>query len=85
MCANVDEIIQLADATLDLDERWELYRQAEREFFGEGAIEPISPLFVRGDYFLRQSWLEYTPAFFGGEQFDNYVLDADQKNLERSR
>ena len=84
-CAKVDEIIQLADATLDLDERWELYRQAEREFFGEGAIEPISPLFVRGDYFLRQSWLEFTPSFFGGEQFDTYVLDVDQKNLERTR
>lgn len=84
-CGKVDEIIQIADATLDLDERWELYRQAEREFFGEGAIEPVSPLFVRADYFLRQSWLEFTPAFFGGEQFDNYVLDANQKELERTR
>jgi ABC-type transport system substrate-binding protein len=84
-CSQVDELIAAADVTTDLDERWELYRQAERAFFGEDGLEPLTPLYVRGEYFVKQGWLHYTPAIFGGEQFDKYILDPEQKNLEQLR
>jgi ABC-type oligopeptide transport system substrate-binding subunit len=84
-CSQVDELIAAADVTTDLDERWELYRQAERGFFGEDGLEPLTPLYVRGEYFVKQGWLHYTPAIFGGEQFDKYILDPEQKNLEQLR
>ena len=46
---------------------------------------PLIPLYVRGDELLVQSWLSYSPSLFGGEQFDTYVIDVEQKELERSR
>ena len=84
-CSEVDQLIRLANRDVTVDERWDLYRQAEREFFTDGGIEPISPLFVRGDYVLRQGWVNYTPAHFGGEQYDTYLVDADVKDLEQNR
>jgi oligopeptide transport system substrate-binding protein len=84
-CAEADQIVRRANGDIPIEERWSLYRDAERGFFGEGGIEPLSPLFVRGDYVLRQGWLNYTPAHFGGEQYDTYLLDAEVKELERNR
>ena len=84
-CTEVDRIIRRANGDVTTEERWELYRDAERRFFTEGGIEPISPLFVRGEYVLRHGWLTYTPAHFGGEQYDTYMLDAVVKELERNR
>jgi ABC-type oligopeptide transport system substrate-binding subunit len=84
-CSQVDELIAAADVTTDLDDRWELYRQAERGFFGEDGLEPLTPLYVRGEFFVKQSWLQYTPSIFGGEQFETYILDPEQKNLEQLR
>jgi ABC-type oligopeptide transport system substrate-binding subunit len=84
-CSEVDELIRQAGRETDVDQRWELYRRAERAFFGENGIEPMSPLFVRGRYVLRQGWISYTPAHFGGEQYDTYLLDPEVKELERNR
>lgn len=83
-CGEVDELIREAAVTLDPAKRTALYRQIETAFFGEDGIMPIVPLYVRADYVLRQSWLVYTPATFGGEQFDTYKLDAVVKELGRS-
>jgi oligopeptide transport system substrate-binding protein len=84
-CSEVDQLIRQASGDVAVEERWEMYREAEREFFGEDGIEPLSPLFVRGEYVLRQVWLNYAPVHFGGEQYDTYILDAEVKELERNR
>jgi ABC-type oligopeptide transport system substrate-binding subunit len=84
-CSEADELIQAANTVSSQEERWELYRQVERTFFGEEAVEPISPLFVRANYALRQGWLAYSPAHFGGEQYDTYLINDELKQLERSR
>jgi hypothetical protein len=54
-------------------------------FFGRDGLEPITPLYVPGELVLAQSWLEYVPAIFGGEQYDTYLIDVNLKRLERSR
>jgi oligopeptide transport system substrate-binding protein len=84
-CSQADELIQAANSAASQEERWDLYRQVERMLFGESAVEPISPLFVRADYVLRQGWLSYSPAHFGGEQYDAYLINDELKQLERGR
>ncbi len=84
-CHSTDDLIRQANENIPIDERMALYRQIEREFFGEEAIEPITPLYVQADYVLSHGWVTYTPAHFGGEQFDTYFVDADVKALERNR
>jgi ABC-type oligopeptide transport system substrate-binding subunit len=84
-CSQVDNWIVAADELVEADDRANLYRQIERSFFGDQGSEPISPLYVRADYFLRHSWVDYIPSSFGGEQFDTYFIDAEVKELERSR
>jgi len=71
---------------MDVEQRHSLYRQIENQFFGETGTTPIAPLYLPGNYLLVQSWvMEYTPALFGGEQYDSYILDPVLKRLERSR
>ena len=84
-CSEADGLLDEATAVLDPVQRIALYRQVENLFFGENGIVPIVPLYVRGSYVLVQNWLTYTPAQFGGEQFDTYSIDATLKDLERSR
>jgi len=83
-CSEVDDLIRQAN-NLPVDERWQSYREIENLLFGPAAIEPISPLYVRGDYVLRHGWVDYTPAHFGGEQYDTYRVDSEVKKLERTR
>lgn len=82
-CSQVDELIEQADAVTDTVQREALYRQIENLLFGADGLTPIIPLYVRGNYRLVQSWLAFTPATFGGEQYDTYVIDAVAKDLER--
>ncbi len=84
-CSNLDDLMRRASQSIDLQERLDLYRQVENGFFGEGGETPIVPLYVRGDLLMQQNWLNFTPAHFGGEQYDTYVIDAELKRLERSR
>ncbi len=84
-CSEADELMMQATAVLEPDQRAAIYRRVENLFFGENGEIPLIPLYVRGNYVLVQNWLTYTPAIFGGEQFDTYVIDADLKRLERSR
>ena len=85
-CSEVDDIIRQAAQTPDLEERWELYRQAENMLFNDDGLMPIIPLYVQSDTVLVQGWVEkFVPALFGGEQFDTYQLNASLKELEQSR
>ncbi len=84
-CSEVDALIRRAGQTLDLRERLDLYREIENMFFDEAGIVPVIPLYVRGGTVLQQIWLDYTPALFGGEQYDTYRIDFARKELEQSR
>lgn len=84
-CSEVDSLLRNASINPNFDERRELYRQSETLLFGENGIFPVIPLFVRGSYTVVQSWVDYAPALYGGEQFNTYRLDETTKRLERSR
>lgn len=84
-CSEVDNLIRRAAGTLDYAERVLAYREVEDMLFGGDGIVPLIPLYVRGEEVLVQSWLNFAPALFGGEQYDTYVINAAEKDLERSR
>jgi oligopeptide transport system substrate-binding protein len=84
-CSEADDLIRQAGIATTGSQRAALYRQVEGMFFGEGGIVPLVPLFARADYILRQPWLAYTPALFGGEQYDTYSVDPVVKELEQNR
>ncbi len=85
-CSEVDGLLAQAGTTMDTAERYDLYRQAENLFFNENGLIPLVPLYVRADYLAVQTWVQdYTPALFGGEQYDTYQVVADLKKLERER
>lgn len=85
-CSEVDELIRQANNSANSEERAQLYRQIESLFFSKDGTLPIAPLYVTGSEMLVQSWLTtYTPAMFGGDQYDTFFVDAVTKRLERSR
>ncbi|MBE2223410.1 MAG: peptide ABC transporter substrate-binding protein [Anaerolineae bacterium] len=84
-CNNIDELMRQAGQATDPEERNALYRRIENLLFSDEGETPMSPLYVRGRYLMEHNWVDYTPAHFGGEQYDTYVVDAMLKKLERSR
>ncbi|MCB8942261.1 MAG: hypothetical protein H6658_00665 [Ardenticatenaceae bacterium] len=84
-CSAVDELIRQAANTLGDEHRLALYGEIENDLFGRDGLEPLTPLYVPGRLLLVQSWLEFVPAVFGGEQWDTYLIDETLKRLERSR
>jgi oligopeptide transport system substrate-binding protein len=84
-CSEADDLIRRAATTQSLAERERLYRQAENTFFGPDGLQPIAPLFAQANYILRHLWVNHTPALFGGEQYDTYLVDGAIKDLERNR
>ncbi len=84
-CENTDRLMQEARLNPDPQQRIDLYRVIENDFFSESGSFPVIPLYVRGDYMVVQSWLKFPPALSGGEQFDTYQVDQELKRLERSR
>ena len=85
-CADVDDFIRQASFAADVNERIALYRQIESLFFSREGVMPVAPLYVPGEYVLKQNWVTtYIPVHFGGEQFDTYVIDPMLKRLEQSR
>ena len=83
-CSDADTLIGRAGTTLELNERLSLYRQAEGLFFNETGVFPIAPLYLRAEEIVVQTWTEFTPSTFGGQQWDRILLDAVTKRLERS-
>ena len=84
-CSEVDNLIRQSAGTLDYAERVLAYREIEDMLFGGDGVVPLIPLYVRGEEVLVQSWLNFSPALFGGEQYDTYVINVNEKDLERSR
>ncbi len=85
-CSQDDDLIRQANSVLDVTERTDMYRQLENRFFGDAGIMPLVPLYIRTEPKLLHAWItSYTPALFGGEQYDTYQIDMAIKDLERSR
>ena len=78
-CEETDDLIVQARVERDPDQRLELYRQIEEQFFGPEGEFPIIPLWVGVQPVARQPWLTYSPAVFGGERYDLYRLDWKAK------
>ena len=84
-CSEIDDLLQQAAGLNDGEQRIELYRQLERDLFADAGLMPVAPLFSRADYVARHAWIIYSPAYFGGEQYDFYVIDQRVKEISRSR
>lgn len=84
-CNNIDELMRQAGQSTRPEERVALYRRIENLLFSDSGETPMSPLYVRGRYLMEHNWVDYTPAHFGGEHYDTYVIDPILKKLERSR
>lgn len=84
-CGEVDQQIERAQSATP-EQRVQIYRQIEDAFFGrDDGLEPLTPLFTRGSYILRQTWVQFEPAIFGGEQFDTYFIDWELKKIEQQQ
>ncbi len=83
-CDETDQMMRRARTAVP-DMRLELFRRVEEAYFGRGGSQPIAPLFVRGQYIVRQTWISLKPATFGGEQFDTYFIDAETKAIEQQK
>jgi oligopeptide transport system substrate-binding protein len=78
-CSEVDDLIKTLQFESDPQIRLDGYRQAEEMFFGEGGIFPFLPTFLRIETGAKQTWLERDPAEFGGQHYNNWVLDWETK------
>ena len=74
-CNEIDDLIVQARQEPIPQRRVELYRQIEDMFFGPQGETPFFPLSVRMDFTARHTWLEITPAPFGGEQWYHWTID----------
>jgi ABC-type oligopeptide transport system substrate-binding subunit len=81
-CTEVDDLIDLAVTTTDLDRASEFYRKAENGFFGEDGEFPMAPIYMRADYILVKPWFTgpfETDGRFGGAHWDAYHIDMAAK------
>ncbi|CUS02646.2 protein of unknown function [Candidatus Promineifilum breve] len=84
-CDDTDASLSRAGALIDPAERAALYRQAESQFFNESGTFPIIPLYIRTSEIVLQEWITFTPVVSGGQQWDRILLQAELKELEKSR
>ncbi len=83
-CSEVDDQLERA-ARAEPALRVQLYRRLETDFFGPDGITPIVPIYTRARYRLRQTWVNFIPNSFGGEQYDTYQLDWELKKIEKQQ
>lgn len=81
-CNEVDQMLKRAE-TAEPELRTEIYRRVEEEFFSRSGEMPIVPLLVRSRPLVRQTWVGFDPATFGGEQYDTYFIDPEIKAIEQ--
>ncbi len=82
-CNETDDLIVEARLETDPDRRVELYRQIEENFFGPEGETPLFTMFLNIQFIARHSWLSYTPALFGGDQYYNWTVDWEAKQAAR--
>ncbi|NIS81364.1 MAG: hypothetical protein GTO14_14430 [Anaerolineales bacterium] len=78
-CSEVDDLIKDLQFETDPQVRIDGYRQVEEMMFGEGGLFPFIPTYLRVRTLAKQSWLERDPAEFGGQHYNNWMIDWDAK------
>ncbi len=78
-CNEIDDKIEEARREQDPEKRKELYAEIEDMFFGYEGEFPFFPIYLRIAYTGQHSWLDNTPALFGGDQWYTWTIDWDAK------
>lgn len=78
-CNEIDDMIKAAREEADPDKRVQMYADIEEAFFGEDGEFPFMPLYLRIAFVAEHSWLERTPALFGGDQWYTWNLDTEAR------
>lgn len=78
-CSEVDDLIKELQFEVDPQVRIDGYRQVEEMFFGEGGEFPAIPCFLRIETQGMQTWLERDLAEFGGQHYNNWIIDWEAK------
>ncbi|MGD8633329.1 MAG: peptide ABC transporter substrate-binding protein [Anaerolineales bacterium] len=74
-CNEIDDLIVEAREESDPAARVELYSQIEELFFGAEGEYPFFPIYLRIQFGATHSWIDYTLALFGGQQWYNWTID----------
>jgi oligopeptide transport system substrate-binding protein len=82
-CSDVDDEIIAARKETDPNKRIEMYAEIESKFFDKGGEFPLMPLWFNIQYYARHSWLDYTWAVLGGQQYYNFHIDAEAQAAAR--
>lgn len=80
-CNEIDEMLDAARVEADPAKRVEMYAEIEDAFFGEEGEFPFMPIFLRIAFVAEHSWLEYTPALFGGDQWYTWNIDQEAQPM----
>jgi oligopeptide transport system substrate-binding protein len=78
-CSEVDDLIKSLQFEPDAKVRRDGYYEAESMFFDEGGIHPFLVTFLRIETRAKQTWLTRDPAEFGGQHYNNWVIDWEAK------
>lgn len=78
-CNEIDDMIKAAREEADPNKRVQMYADIEEAFFGEDGEFPFMPLYLRIAFVAEHSWLERTPALFGGDQWYTWNLDTEAR------
>jgi oligopeptide transport system substrate-binding protein len=78
-CNEIDDLIDAARVESDPQKRIEMYAEIEDAFFGEEGEFPFMPLYLRIAFVAEHSWLERTPALFGGDQWYTWSIDTEAR------
>jgi oligopeptide transport system substrate-binding protein len=78
-CNEIDDLIDAARVESDPQKRIEMYAEIEDAFFGEEGEFPFMPLYLRIAFVAEHSWLERTPALFGGNQWYTWTIDTEAR------
>lgn len=89
-CDGVDLQISQAAVSEDAAERTQIYRDVENQFFGEGGIFSVAPLYVSGEYWLIHDWVDQNENAlampnFGGLQWETIKINQSLKEIEQSQ
>ena len=80
-CNDIDAKIEQARQSTDPAERTALYPEIEEGFFGPEGEVPFAPLYVRIAFVAEHSWIERTPALFGGDQWYTWTIDQEAQPM----
>jgi oligopeptide transport system substrate-binding protein len=78
-CNEIDDMLAEARVEPDPAKRTALYAQIEDAFFGPEGEFPFMPLYLRIAFVAKHSWVEYTPALFGGDQWYTWTIDTEAR------